>query len=194
MKLCTFKEIRPLDPVTSTGPEGGGGGDPNSIPDPKCAGDNPTDGPVDFHQPDADKLINDFCGNRAYWGQVIVPAVSVGTGLTSDGRHKALGMSDSRDVNSGDKLYISLAFAENDCMGTFQFDIGQTDDERMKHCTDRFGKINNGCNSGGSFPKYGGTLDDVCAIYTLTARKRDAPDPTRLKSQGDLGDFVCVDT
>lgn len=37
-------------------------------------------------------------------------------------------------------------------------------------------------------------MNDVCAIYQLTARKGDAPDPTRLKSQDDLGKFICVDT
>lgn len=116
MKTCSFKEIKPLVSSTEqpTPPTNDG------LPDPKCAGNPPSDGSVSFHKSDATALINNFCNNRNYWGQVIVPAVSTGTGLTSDSRHKALGANDHVDVNgNGDKLYISLSFSEDACVGSF---------------------------------------------------------------------------
>lgn len=163
-----------------------------TIPAPVCAGTPSGTPQLPFPQPDADAAIIKFCSNRIAWGQVIVPAVSFGTGLTNDGRHKALGISDSFPINGGaDKLWIGLSFSEGDCMGSFQFDVGANDDEKLANCVVRFRTILNGCNVEGLFPKYGGELGDACAIYRMTARKADQASPLTLKSEGDLGAFTC---
>lgn len=162
---------------------------------PKCAG-TPTSTPqVAFPQPDADALIRQFCSNRAYWNLDIVPLVSFGTGLTSDGRHKALGASDSFPINEGtDNLWLGLSFKEDSCVGSFPFTFGTNDDERLAHCVDRFRIVLNGCNTDTTTAKFGGELDDVCSVYRMTARKSGQADPMTLKSQTDPGTFTCNPT
>jgi hypothetical protein len=125
---------------------------------------------------------------------VIGPAISSGTGVTSDGRGKALGASDPFDVNNGaDKLWLSLAFSEEACQGYFQFDHGgASDDEKLGNCVNHFRTILNGCNTEGLNNKYGGKLKDVCAVHSMEARKADdTKNPFVLKSEGDLGRMMC---
>jgi hypothetical protein len=189
MDLCEFKEIKPIV-KTTTDPTNV---DPNSPPMPTCVG-NPSEGPaVAFNWGDAEAAIHTFCGNKGYWGTVIAPAISTGTGVTSDGRGKALGASDSFDVNNGaDKLWVSLAFSEGECQGFFQFDQGANDDEKLGNCVNNFRTVLNGCNTEGLDNKYGGKLNKVCAVYSMEARKADdTKNPFTLKSEGDLGQFMC---
>lgn len=192
MKLCNFPEIRPKAPKSDSAPPPPPA---NGIPAPKCAGTPTGTGEVAFSQADADAAITTFCSNRDYWGKVLTPAVSFGTGQTNDGRGKVLGMSDPFKVNGGaDNLWLGLSFAEDECQGMFQFDQGTNDDEKLAHCVDRFRTVLNGCNTEGLFPKYGGELREVCAVYRMTGRRADQTDPLALKSSGDLGAFTCENT
>jgi hypothetical protein len=177
MDLCEFKEIKPIV-KTTTDPTNV---DPNSPPMPTCVG-NPSEGPaVAFNWGDAEAAIHTFCGNKGYWGTVIAPAISTGTGVTSF------------DVNNGaDKLWVSLAFSEGECQGFFQFDQGANDDEKLGNCVNNFRTVLNGCNTEGLDNKYGGKLNKVCAVYSMEARKADdTKNPFTLKSEGDLGQFMC---
>lgn len=162
------------------------------FPDPICPGTTAATPAVAFPEADAANAINTFCSHRKYWGQVVVPLVSFGTGLTSDGRHKALGMSDSFPVNGdADKLWLGLSFSEDECMGMFQFDVGKDDNESLAHCVDRFETVLNGCKADATGKRIGGELHDACAVYRITARQADQPDPMMLKSSSDPGTFTC---
>lgn len=121
-----------------------------------------------------------------------MPAVSFGTGLTSDGRHKALGFSDSFPVNGGaDNLWLGLSFSEDGCIGMFQFDVGKDDKKSVAHCVNRFEAILSGCHDHPPGKRLGGEFHDVCAVYRMTARKPGSPDPMALKSSTDPGTFTC---
>ncbi|KAL9108046.1 MAG: hypothetical protein Q9227_007152 [Pyrenula ochraceoflavens] len=157
------------------------------LPSPSCAG-TPQAPQISFKQSEAQDAIKSFCGNKNYIGQAIVPAVSFGTGLTSDGRHKALGADDKFPVNGGgDNLWLGVSFSEDACIGVFSFDQGE--------CTAAMTSVLTGCNKDtNDAGKYGGQLQNVCAVYRMTARKGSDPDPLTLKSSSDTGDFVCSKT
>jgi hypothetical protein len=135
------------------------------------------------------------------------------------GQGKVIGASDSYPVNGdSDKLWLRLAFAEQGgCQRSFAFTTGKNEDEKLKHCVDRFSKFlekvislsfhhdkysraahtDQRCHrcDGNSDPdKHGGTLTDVCAVYKMTTVGKGAPDQHPLKGTEDLGPFVCVDT
>lgn len=167
----------------------------NTIPVPQCAGAPSGPPQVAFPQPDADADIIKFCSNRAYWDLDIVPLVSWGTGRTSDGRAKVNIVSDSYPINSGaDNLWLSLSSNEDSCIGSFQFTYGANDDERLARCVDRFRIILNGCNTDTITDKFGGQLNDVCALYRITARTSDQSNPLIIKSETDPGTFTCAPT
>lgn len=187
MDLCDFKEIKPLVKT-------------EEVPSPEnpklhCVG-NPSDGPeVAFGQAEADAAILDFYGNKNLWNTVLVPSVSFDSGRTNDGRGKALAANNNVTINGGDAtLWIQLSFSEEHCSGMFQFTYGKDDDEKLSRCADHFRTVLNDCNTAGLYPKFGGELRDVCAVYRLGARKADGVDPFPLKSQGDKGKFTCKDT
>lgn len=117
----------------------GGGNNPPLVK--KCArqGDVVPEGVSAFNLGEAKDKITQFCSDKKYWDTEIVPAVSFGTGMTKDGRHKALGADDSFTINDGkDNLWVGLGFSEDACVGSFAFALGKTDDDKINHCTDRF--------------------------------------------------------
>jgi hypothetical protein len=113
---------------------------PSPIPDPKCV-NNPPPRAKSAHQDEAMTAVIKFCGDKKYWDKQIVSPVSMTTG-----QGKGIGASDIYPVNGGgDKLYLQLAFAEEGgCQGSFASTTGANDDEKLKHCVDRFATIVNG--------------------------------------------------
>ncbi|KAF2744583.1 hypothetical protein M011DRAFT_470431 [Sporormia fimetaria CBS 119925] len=184
MDLCGFSEIRPI-PKTAPVSDG--------LPKPKCAGE-PTEGPVAFGWEVADKKILEFCRSDKYWNTILVPSIGMGSGHTADGQGKVLGAHEVYDIGDGNKLYIAKHFKENGCQGHASFAVGRTAEEKIDHCVNRFRKILNGCNSPDLFPKFGGHLEDVCVVYTLTARPEGAEDPRKLDAESGSGKFMCEKT
>ena len=99
----------------------------------------------------------------------------------------------------------------------FCIHFGKDDDEKLKHCVDRFSKLLekvsplsfhhskcsrtahtdqrcHQCDGNSDTEKHRGTLTDVCAVYKMITVGKDDPDPHPLKGTKDLGPFVCVDT
>lgn len=113
-----------------------------NLPDPVCKPN--VDGAKPFSEDDGNKAINQICGNRDYWDKAYVAPVSVTTGKDNQGRSTALAADESIDIAGGNKLYVQVAFDETDCVGEGAFVIGNTDDEKLAYCTDRFGRILNG--------------------------------------------------
>lgn len=146
-------------------------------------------GQVQFHQEEADAAIVKFCGNLDWKGTVVVPQVSIGSQMTSDGRHKSYQIQAHFPVNNGaDNLWLDIYFAQDSCIGSFEFDQNQ--------CLTHMRSVLNGCNTAGLFPKYGGLIRDSCAVYRISASATGNPDPTFLLSNYPkiLGDFTCTDT
>jgi hypothetical protein len=185
---------------------------PSPIPDPKCV-ENPPDEAKSVPKDEALNAINKFCGEKKYWDKQIVSPVS----MTTD-QGKVTGASDSYPVNGdSDKPWLQLAFAEEGrCQGSFAFTTGKNDDEKLKHCVDRFSKFlekvssssfhhskysraahadrSHQCDSNSDTDKHGGTLTDVCAVYRMTTVGKDDSNPHPLKGTDGLGPFVWVDT
>ena len=142
MTTKIFKQFpnwpKPDPPPDTTG----GQSQPTTLPDPVCKPN--VDNTKSFTEDDGNKAINQICGNRAYWDTAYVAPVSVTTGKDNQGRYTALGADESIDIADNNKLYVQVAFDETGCIGEGAFVIGNNDDEKMKYCTDRFGKILNG--------------------------------------------------
>lgn len=156
-------------------------------PAPKCA----TDG-TSFAQPPVEDFISTFCGNKDYWNTLIVPPISYGNGNDSAGVPKAFGNSDSFDLpGTSNKLWLDLSFSTDGCVGSFMFAQGKDDASKLAHCKARFDTILNGCQTNTIDSKLGGTLDDVCAIYSVTAAPKDK---TVFGSTIDTGAFKCKPT
>lgn len=161
---------------------------PNDIPAPNCASDG-----ISFPQPPVENFIDEFCNQKQFWNTVIGPLVSTGTGQTSDGRNKALGVSQDYSLDgTSDKLWLGLMFSRDTCTGSFQFTSGQSDQEKLDHCKDRFRTVLNGCQTNTITEKKGGDVNDSCAIYTITTQTSDK-DPFA-DWQKDQGDFTCTET
>jgi hypothetical protein len=146
-------------------------------------------GQTQFHQEEADAAIVKFCGNFDWQKQVIVPLVSMGNEMTSDGRAKTYQIQDHYPINGGaDNLWLDVYFAQSACIGMFQFN--QSD------CLIHMRNALNGCDTSGLFPKHGGVSVDVCAVYRLSASPTGDPDPTFLVSNdvNTIGQFTCIDT
>jgi hypothetical protein len=153
---------------------------------PSCAVDGGT-----FPQPPVERNIDDFCGNKQFWDRVIVPHISIGTGVTDKGNRKTPGVNASYAIEgTNDKLWLGLYFSNKNCIGRFQFTIGNNDEERVNHCKDRFRTVLNGCQTDTIKDKKGGELNDACAIYSMT-RSKINPWGDWNKDQGDL---TCQDT
>lgn len=153
---------------------------------PVCASDGTT-----FAQPPVEDFINTFCGTKSYWDTVMVSPVSLGTGFTSFGERKASGYADYFDLpGTTDKLRLELSFATNGCMGHFKFAQGDDDASKLEHCRSRFREILNGCQTDTIDKKIGGTLKEVCAVYTIAA----APREETPSSFTYIGDFLCKPT
>lgn len=147
-------------------------------------------GQTEFHQEEADANIVKFCGNSEWQNQVIVPLVSMGDEKTSDGRPKVYQIEQKFLVNGGtDNLWLSINFAEETCLGSFQFN--QAD------CLANLRSVLNGCDTGGLFPKNGGLIkESACGVYHVAAAPTSDPDPVFLLSQSAslIGNFTCNDT
>lgn len=112
----------------------------NPIPPPMCT---PPKGNLPFSQTDGVNAINKFCGEKQYWDKQIVAPVSM-----TDAVNKGIGVTDSFDVGGGNKLWLQLSFAEDGgCVGYFAFTVGANDNEKLKHCTDRFMPILDGVST-----------------------------------------------
>ncbi|KIN02978.1 hypothetical protein OIDMADRAFT_65754, partial [Oidiodendron maius Zn] len=158
------------------------------VPAPNCAANG-----ISFPQPAAQSFITKFCSEKQWWNTVLVPAISFGTGQTKDGRSKALGVSDSFDLDgTTNQLWAGIMFANETCTGFFDVAIGQNDQEKIDYCMARFNPILNNCRTDTITDKVGGTLKEVCAIYVLTARV-NGEDPIQ-NSEANLGDFTCKET
>ncbi|KAL8842264.1 MAG: hypothetical protein Q9170_000590 [Blastenia crenularia] len=160
------------------------------IPNPLCI-DEPAADAKSVDQAEGTDAIVKFCSEKQYWDTQIVSPVSM-----TDGQGKAIAVSDSFSVNGGaDKIYLQLGYAETGhCQGNFAFTIGNNDDEKLAYCTDRFDKILNGCDTSSTSKKYGGSLEEICAVYKITTVSKDDPDPHTLVGTGDLGAFQCEAT
>ncbi len=66
-------------------------------------------------------MIKDFCSAGKLWGVTVVLLISFGTGLTSAGGGKALGVDNRRenDHTAPDGIWMSVSFADNGCIGDF---------------------------------------------------------------------------
>ncbi|KAI4596708.1 hypothetical protein KJ359_005050 [Pestalotiopsis sp. 9143b] len=160
-----------------------------SLPTPTCSSDNDPG----FDQASTEDHIQTFCGDKTFWETVLVPPVSVGTGLTSDGRGKAIGVTANYTLpGTTDLLWLGMEFTNDTCIGFSQFTTGTTDREKLDHCTERFDTILNGCQTGTTTAKTGGQLQDVCIVYTIMRHSSDV-DPYDAYSK-DNGDFTCKQT
>ncbi|KAF4304349.1 hypothetical protein GTA08_BOTSDO08340 [Botryosphaeria dothidea] len=171
----------PAPPATTPAPDDG-------VPAPSCA----TEG-TKFPQPPVEDFITSFCSDKRFWDTMIVPPISTGTGQTSDGKGKAMGVEASYDLpGTSDKLWLELAFATDSCTGSFLFAQGTDDASKIEHCRARFRTALNGCQTGTIDEKLGGTVRDVCAVYAITARP-EGEDPFN-EEEKDNGDFTCKET
>lgn len=165
----------------------------NSSPKPS-GGLSPTcaNSGTSFPQAPVEDFISEFCGNKNYWNTMIVPPISYGNGNTSHDVRKALGNSDFFLLpGTSNKLWLSLEFDKSGCFGSFMFTQGTDDASKLDHCKSRFRTILNGCQTDTVDNKLGGTLKDVCAVYTVTA----APESKVLFGTTlDSGDFECKPT
>ncbi|KAG4444235.1 hypothetical protein IFR05_000332 [Cadophora sp. M221] len=145
-------------------------------------------GKTQFHQEEADAAIVKFCGNFDWKTWVVVPLVSIGNEMTSHGRHKVYQIQDHYLINGGNNnLWLDVYFAQSSCTGSFAFN------ETI--CLTQMRTILNGCDTSGLFPKHGGVILDVCAVYRISASPASDPDPTSLISNDNrIGQFTCVDT
>lgn len=160
----------------------------DALPSPECAPAG-----VSFSQPPVEDFIDGFCGDRDFWNTVLTPPVSYGTGLTSDGRGKAVGVSAPYDMaDTTDKLWIAMMFARDNCTGSSQFTVGRDDEEKLAHCKGRFRTVLNGCQTDTITEKHGGMLDDVCIEYHITAEPDGAKPFDGWFANG--GDFTCEET
>lgn len=144
---------------------------------------------MEFHQEEAAWAVRLFCGFPPFHDLVIAPRVSFGKGYTSDGRSKVLGVRSPTHIHKGEiDLWLDVSFSEDSCIGMFQFN-GDT-------CAERFGQVLNGCDTAGLFPKHGGQIKEVCAVYRMTARPRMHPDPFTTKSEdrAQAGGFTCEES
>lgn len=124
---------------------------------------------------------------------MLVPPISMGTGKTSNGIPKAIGVDNSpaTDQIPANNIWLSMSFAsKTSCIGSFIFGQGATDVEKTQHCVDHFNQILNGCYTNTLTEKIGGTLVDQCALYTLTGNKLKPETFT----PGANGDLTCIDT
>ncbi|KAF4985137.1 hypothetical protein FDECE_16788 [Fusarium decemcellulare] len=140
-------------------------------PAPKCAGS--ADDRIAFPASDAEAAIKDFCSADGFYGNVFVPPINIGTGATTDGKGKALGVSGNYETNGGkDKIWLGAYFAGGACIGT----------------------VLNGCDTDTTTSKYGGRLKEVCLVYQIQAVGKDDEDPTGTVPSGDHGGIECKDT
>ncbi|KAI0516856.1 hypothetical protein F5B22DRAFT_183430 [Xylaria bambusicola] len=149
-----------------------------------------------FPQPAAENFINDLCNSSQLYPVFIVPPISIGTGSTSSGHPKSLGVSASYAIpDSSDKLYVGALFDNGGCVGGSQFGLGMDDAERLDHCKARLRTALNGCQTSTTTDKQGGMVKDVCIDYVVTARHEDDPNPFE-ESQwwAGMGDFKCRET
>jgi hypothetical protein len=157
------------------------GGQATGIPNPTCY---KADAGLD--QTSIEQHIKDFCGDKNFWETVLVPAVSYGTGRTSDGSGKAEGVDQNYTLSgTTDLLWLGTMFTNDTCIGYSKFTIGSNDDEKLKYCTDRFENILNGCT------KTGGSLQDVCIVYTIIRQQAGFNPYDDAKKPGD---FTCGKT
>lgn len=89
-------------------------------------------------------------------------------------------------------LQLGLDFAKANCTGSFMFASGQDDSAKLDHCTARFGSILDRCQTDTTDGKLGGTLQDVCAVYTVVAAPGD--DLFLDVDPPGHGDFECKPT
>ncbi|OHE90779.1 hypothetical protein CORC01_13919 [Colletotrichum orchidophilum] len=158
----------------------------SEIPRPDCAYNGPA-----FAQSPAEAHIHDFCSNEEFWDTVIVPPISLGLDKTSDNRQKAAGIAKGYAIGgTDDKLWLGLMFSRDSCTGSFQFSLGETNDEKRDYCKSRLRTILNGCGTGTVTAKKGGTLVEGCHIYAMMAAQND-PFDEWYKDQGEL---KCEDT
>lgn len=65
--------------------------------------------------------------------------------------------------------------------------VGANDREKLSHCTQRFDKVLNGCQTDTTTKKTGGQLQDVCIVYTIMRYKAGVnPFDDVFKNEGDL--------
>lgn len=160
-----------------------------SLPTPTCSSDKDPG----FDQASTEDHIQTFCGDKTFWETVLVPPVSVGTGVTSGGRSKAIGVTANYTLSgTTDLLWLGMEFTNDTCIGYSQFTTGTTDREKLDHCTERFDQILNGCQTGTTTAKTGGQLQDVCIVYTIMRHSNDV-DPYDAYFK-DNGDFTCNQT
>ena len=111
--------------------------DSDSVPNPDC---KPwVDDPKPFTKGQGDAIIQQFCENKDYWDIDFVAPVS-----QTDGNKKAPGASESIDMGGGTTLYAQAYFDEGKCQGSGNPAMGQTDEDKIKYCSDRFGVALNG--------------------------------------------------
>ena len=142
-----------------------------------------------FTQGDGADAIDTFCANDEFNDFAIVPKVSFGDGKTSSGMLKALDLKDFSKVGNGNTtLWMDIAFAESDCIGTAAFN--KTD------CSLQLKKILNGCDTAGDYPKHGGWIapSSGCLVYRLIPQGAEGPDPMYVQgNDGEMGDWICQD-
>ncbi|KAI1843514.1 hypothetical protein JX266_010340 [Neoarthrinium moseri] len=137
--------------------------------------------------------IQSFCGDKTSWHTVIVPPVSFGTGSTNDGRGKAIGVTANYTLpGTSDLMWLELEFANGICIGYSQFTVGTNDQEKFSHCTERFGRILNDCQTGTTAAKTGGQLQDVCIVYTIMRHSGNVNPYDAFFEHG--GEFTCKQT
>jgi hypothetical protein len=141
---------------------------PPSLPiNPQCAGTPQNTEQQPFTRAAAKTAIFKFCLNSVkdpnWFNQIIVPAISNGTGETSDGRPKKVQVANTYNIPGlKTQLWMDLIFNENGCIGNFQFNPHQ--------CLNRLMTVLDSCNLDNTDQKYGGSAVDGCAVFRLTGR------------------------
>ena len=91
----------------------------------------------------------------------------------------------------GNDIWADISFSTGACVGTFQIDQGANDAEKIAHCVDRFTPLLYGCLTNiQNGDQIGGEIDDVCAVYRLSARPAGQGNP--FAPIQDPGSFDCV--
>jgi hypothetical protein len=136
---------------------------------PSCAHAPGTPPPsiLPFNDAAATEAAKKLCENKSYWDKMIVPQIAFGTGRSPDGTGKALGVSES--VLIGDtEVVAGLYFMEGDCIGEFKFPPGPGDEQsRLSACINAFAAITDECDHDTKDQKYGGSLQDACAVGSI---------------------------
>ncbi|MCJ1344509.1 hypothetical protein MMC31_002712 [Peltigera leucophlebia] len=153
---------------------------------PKCTGSG-----LAVSQPEAAMLIESFCKEKGHTNVTILPRISWSPGKVSLGSMSIYGY--RKAANNGVRIYMGVYYALENCVSSFVFP-GATNG--IENCIYNFGVALNGCDTGHTDVKYGGTVQSGCGIYHLAVTENFAQELNPIVNTfwaDNPGNFSCQD-